>query len=54
MNGSDQVEQRKQEQTRTPIRNKLIAPLKPLRPQGTEAGGTKKVPKEAELKASGV
>ena len=48
--GNDQAEQRKQEQTRIPMRNKLIAPQKPLRPQGTEAVGTKKVPKRLSSK----
>lgn len=48
--GNDQAEQRKQEQARIPMRNKLIAPQKPPRPQGTEAGGTTKVPKRLSSK----
>lgn len=51
--GNDQAEQRKQEQTRTPMRNKLIAPQKPLKPQET-GSRHKEGAKEAELKAYGL
>ena len=51
--GNDQAEQRKQEQTRTPMRSKLIAPQKPLKPQET-GSRHKEGAKEAELKAYGL